>query len=104
MNKETLSTIADSSNLLLGLERKMSKLQAEATPMQSFSPIPGNVSEFGETTREKRNVMFSDGGRGFSNARFESERQYVHVPVCDQFDTFGTSSRLVGRNPMIRKF
>lgn len=103
MNTSTLATLADSSSLLLGLDRKISKVQAEPTSLVPLNPVPGHVSTLGETTREKRNIVFNDGGYQQSSDRFTSEYQFAALPVCDQFDTFGTSSRLVGRNPQIHK-
>lgn len=101
-----LATLAESSNLLLGLDRKLTKTQEEPMQLPETNPIPGTLHGFGETTRAKRNVVFSDGGMQASQNRFYSEYHHVPAPVCDMRPTeevFGGSSRLVGRGPMLRR-
>ena len=105
-----LATLTEASNLLLGLDRKLTKTQAEPSALPQLSPIPATIqvanSGFGETTRQKRNVLFSDAGWGANQARIDSAYQFVQHPVCDVRPTqemFGDSSRLVGRSPMLRR-
>ena len=103
MNTDTLATLADSSSLLLGLHRPLAKVQVEPSPLPLSNPVPGYVSGIGETTRERRNVTFSDAGRKQSDDRFASEHQFAALPICDQFDTFGSASRMDGRQPIMKK-
>lgn len=105
-----LATLAEASSLLLGLDRKLTRTQDEPFSLPTQSPIPATIqpinSGFGETTRQKRDVVFSDGGWSANQARIDSAYQYVSHPVCDIRSTpemFGDSSRLVGRSPMLRR-
>jgi len=106
MNTQHLTSLADASNLLLGLDRKLTRVQQEPAALPAQNPIPGILHGFGETTRAKRNIVFSDGGSDFSNQRFASEYQFIPVPVCDPRDTtavLGMPSRLEGRAPIVRR-
>lgn len=105
-----LATIAEASNLLLGLDRKLTRIQEEPAALPQESPIPMAFqavnSGFGETTRQKRYVVFSDGGDRYSKARIESAWHPVEAPICDTRPTsqvLGESSRLDGRSPMLRR-
>ncbi len=105
-----LATLADSSSLLLGIDRKLSRTQDEPSALPSASPVPAAYqpinSGFGETTRARRNVVFADGGFRQSTDRIESAYQYVPFPICDgrpTHDVLGNSSRLQGRSPMLRR-
>jgi hypothetical protein len=91
----------DSSNLILGYTREpLSKIQAELKPLPQQNPHPGRLSFMGEITRTKRNIMYSDGGRQFSDERFDSEHYPVDAPVCDSY--MPTFSRLIGRGPIVK--
>ena len=101
--QDTIAKLAESSNLLLGLGRPLSKVETEPQPITQQSPVPGLVSPFGETTREKRNIVQGDAGYAYSAQRFASEVQFVPLPLCENNDIFGSSSRLIGRQPMMKK-
>lgn len=110
MDTLNLAPIAEASNILLGLDRKLSKVQEEPKALPLQSPIVGVVQDinsgFGETTRQRRNVVFSDGGWNNTQKWFDSTYQYIQGPVCDARPTdemFGGSSRLDGRSPMLRR-
>lgn len=105
MNSQ-LASIADASSLLLGLDRKLARVHAEPPALPLVTPNPGPLSSMGEVTRVKNSVAFADAGMGFANERFQSEFHYVPAPICDERPTegvHGTSSRLIGRAPMLRK-
>lgn len=100
-----LATLAESSNLLLGITRPLSKLAREAEPLPQTSPIPSRVSGFGSETRLKRYVSMSDSGYADSSKRFYSEYYHLPAPICDTRPTeemFGAPSRLNGRAPIMR--
>lgn len=106
----TLATIAESSNLLLGIDRKLSRDHQEATPLPQQSPIPNMIhpinSGFGETTRLRRNAVFHDARYDAQKNRMESSHQFIPGVVCDGRPTeqvLGGSSRLVGRAQMLRR-
>ena len=106
----TLATLAESSNLLLGIDRKLSRTQEEATPLPSQSPIPNMIqpvnSGHGETTRLRRNAVFHDARFDAHKKRMESSYQFIPGVVCDGRPTeqvVGGSSRLVGRAQMLRR-
>jgi hypothetical protein len=99
-----IESIADSSSILRGLGRTLSKVQDPVPEIPEKNPVPGNVSRYAEVTRARRNVVFSDGGKAASDSRFESEKYPIPAP-CDMRDTdvvFGKSSRLIGRGPVMR--
>ena len=105
-----LATLADASSLLLGIDRKLTRVDEEPSALPAVNPIPAVYqvinSGYGETTRARRNVVFSDGGLQQSTDRIQSAYQYVPYPVCDGRPTaevLGTSSRLNGRSPMLRR-
>jgi hypothetical protein len=105
-----LATLADASSLLLGIDRKLTRVDEEPGALPAANPIPAAYqpinSGFGETTRARRNVVFSDGGFKQSTDRIESAHQYVPFPVCDgrpTIEVLGNSSRLQGRSPMLRR-
>lgn len=58
-----------------------------------------------EQTREKKSLVPSDAGFKAQENHFQSEFHFI-PPPCDPRETtaiFGSSSRLVGRGPMLRK-
>ena len=94
-------SLVDSSNLILGYTREpLSRVQSELKALPQQNPHPGKLSFMGEITRTKRNIMYSDAGKQFSDERFDSERYPVEAPVCDNF--MPTFSRLIGRQPIVR--
>lgn len=98
------AALADASSLLLGIDRKLTKIEAECLALPSVNPIPGRYAGLGEITRMKRMAQFQDGGRSHSDDRFESEWRPIQGTVCDPRDTTGIAgepSRLQGRSPMI---
>lgn len=101
-----LATLADASSLLLGLDRKLTRVQVEPRSLPTSSPIPGTLGQtFGENTRGARLQVQPDAGYRSSTARFESEYQFVGMP-CDPRDAagvIGEASRLAGRAEMLRK-
>jgi hypothetical protein len=105
-----LASLAEASSLLLGIDRKLTRIQEEPSALPTVNPIPAAFnavnSGFGETTRARRHVVFSDGGFQQSTERIESAHQYVAHPICDGRPTtgvLGSPSRMEGRAPMLRR-
>lgn len=101
-----LSTLVESSNLLLGIERPLSKLGKPVEPLPMNSPLTGRLGGMGDTTRMKRYVAQSDSGYGDSSRRFWSEWYPLAAPYCDTRDNggvLGEASRLIGRDPVVKK-
>jgi hypothetical protein len=98
------ASLADASSLLLGIDRKLSKIESEPQALPPANPLPAQYAGLGDVTRVKRMVQFQDGGRSLSDERFESEWRPIQGTVCDPRDTvgiMGEPSRLQGRAPMI---
>lgn len=99
MNTSQLASLADASSLILGYTREpLSRIENEPTPLPPQSSLPGRLSFMGEITKTRQSVAYSDGGRQFSDERFDSERYPVEAPVCDSY--LPTFSRLIGRHPV----
>lgn len=102
-----LATLADSSSLLLGLGRPLSKLPSEPPPLPTMSPVAAAFLDANnsEVTRMQKNQAWWDSGWAFSSQRFASEQHPGPASiVCDGRPTdviFGSSSRLDGRSPAI---
>lgn len=102
MNNPLGASLAEASNLLLGLDRKLTRIQNEPSPLPVQNPVPAKYIGMGEVTRVRKTVQFKDGGEGYSNERFQSEWYPIQAPVCDTRDTsgvLGDASRLIGRGP-----
>jgi hypothetical protein len=101
-----LATLADASSLLLGIDRKLTKIQKEPESLPAQSPVPGTLLHgMGEVTRARRNVVWSDGGISEADKRFYSEFYPVAAP-CDSRlteEVLGTSARLLDRPSIVRR-
>jgi hypothetical protein len=101
-----LATLADASSLLLGLDRKNSRVQSEPGSLPLANPIPGQVDQtYGEITRAHRIQVQPDAGWSFASRRFESEFLFA-PPPCDPRDSegvLGSQARMTGRAEMMRR-
>lgn len=95
--------LAEASNLLLGVDRKISKIQDEPKSLPVENPVPAAFVGLGEVTRVRKTVQFRDAGEQYAKARMDSE-WYPNIgsPVCDLREVPGLlndPSRLIGRGP-----
>lgn len=100
------AALADASALLLGMDRKLTRVQSEPVPLPLANPLPAKYVGMGDVTRVRKTVQFADGGLGYNNERLQSEWYPIQAPVCDLRDTpgvLGDSSRLIGRAPLLRR-
>lgn len=88
----------DSSNLILGIGRKLSKAQEEPSMLPSKSPVP-SIMPFrieGPSRKDSRLTRGSD----HSLSRFQSEWYPLPAPFCDprpSMDLVGDPTRITGR-------
>lgn len=89
--------LAASSNHLLNLRAKLSKVQRQAPPIPTLSPLHMRVDErfeAGVLTRAKKSVLPRD-----AIDRFSSEFYPIAPPRVDFVP--GTNTRLIGRDPRV---
>lgn len=102
MGYSLAANLTEASNLLLGIDRKLTKIQTEPSPLPKTNPVPPAYIGLGAVTRVRKTVQFRDGGAGYANERLHSEFYHIQAPVCDLRDTpgiMGDPSRLIGRGP-----
>lgn len=89
-----LDALAASSNHLLNLQAKLSKMQRQAPPLPALSPVGMRVDDrftAGVLTRGKKSTMPAEAIN-----RIASEAYPLAPPRVDFF--LGTNTRLIGRD------
>lgn len=98
MSARELDALTASSNHLLNLQRKLTKVQRPAAPIPKISPVQMRVDdrfEGGVLTRGKKSILPPDAFN-----RFSSEWYPIAPPRVDFF--LGSNTRLIGRDPHVR--